>query len=391
MPLQTRHVRRGALTLPPQTVPPVQEEQRTVVVGFMQTPYTRYLGRVKRRYPSIVAGERRTVPVAMGVAPLATNPGVPPSGVVSRRAPAVILVTGLSEIRIELRVSRSTTDPAIDVIVTAEPAGEAPDLRGLVPNELVTSDGGCSHAVILGQTMWSSQMLRSCCETQSVSATVDASVPPRRYDGLPPSRRPVPQQWRSEVTTTENPTPPSPTKRTLTALLIGGMLTAAVALPSNSPPPVTVTAASASKSVIYQKKDVDDRRMLRESTTTSTTSTIPPTTTTTTHTHPIQKPAPKPAAVAAPATACGGWEGLIAAHFPGEVSKACSVMMCESRGNPQAENSSSSASGLWQFLSSTWESTTGTPAPASQYSAETQTAAAAKLRNSSGWAAWSCS
>lgn len=87
---------------------------------------------------------------------------------------------------------------------------------------------------------------------------------------------------------------------------------------------------------------------------------------------------------------CGGWEGLIAAYFPGEVAKACSVMMCESGGSPTIHNRSSSASGLWQFLDSTWRSTTGTPGPAANYSAETQTAAAAKLRNSSGWGQWSC-
>jgi muramidase (phage lysozyme) len=64
--------------------------------------------------------------------------------------------------------------------------------------------------------------------------------------------------------------------------------------------------------------------------------------------------------------------------------------MCESGGNPTAENPSSSASGLWQFLASTWERTTGTPAPASAYSPDQQTAAAAQLWRSSGWGQWSC-
>lgn len=101
--------------------------------------------------------------------------------------------------------------------------------------------------------------------------------------------------------------------------------------------------------------------------------------------------APRTAALAPRAGACGGWGDTIAAHFPAEqVRKACSVMMCESNGNPSAENSRSSASGLWQFLSGTWESTTGTPAPASAYSAGTQTAAAATLWRSSGWSPWSC-
>jgi len=65
-------------------------------------------------------------------------------------------------------------------------------------------------------------------------------------------------------------------------------------------------------------------------------------------------------------------------------------MMCESGGSPTAENSRSSASGAWQFLSSTWQSTTGTAPPASAYSMDTQTAAAASLWSSSGWGQWSC-
>lgn len=88
---------------------------------------------------------------------------------------------------------------------------------------------------------------------------------------------------------------------------------------------------------------------------------------------------------------CAGWEGLIASYFPAEqVANACRVMMCESGGNPNAKNSGSSASGLFQFLDGTWESTTGTPAPARAYDPATQVAAAAKLWRSSGWAPWSC-
>lgn len=82
---------------------------------------------------------------------------------------------------------------------------------------------------------------------------------------------------------------------------------------------------------------------------------------------------------------------MIAAHFPPEQhATACRVMMCESGGNPSAQNPRSTASGLWQFLNGTWESTTGTPAPASAYSPSQQTAAAAALWRSSGWRPWSC-
>lgn len=65
-------------------------------------------------------------------------------------------------------------------------------------------------------------------------------------------------------------------------------------------------------------------------------------------------------------------------------------MMCESGGNPSAKNPGSTASGLFQFLDGTWESTTGTPAPARAYGGGTQVAAAAKLYRSSGWGPWEC-
>lgn len=66
----------------------------------------------------------------------------------------------------------------------------------------------------------------------------------------------------------------------------------------------------------------------------------PPPTTTTTTTAP---PAPAPAPVAEQGTGrCGG-------DLP-----PCYVMMRESGGNIRAQNPSSSASGKWQFISSTW-------------------------------------
>lgn len=66
-------------------------------------------------------------------------------------------------------------------------------------------------------------------------------------------------------------------------------------------------------------------------------------------------------------------------------------MLCESRGDPGVANEAGSgASGLWQFMDSTWTSTTGLPPPAAAYSPDQQTAAAAKLWRSSGWSPWSC-
>jgi hypothetical protein len=65
-------------------------------------------------------------------------------------------------------------------------------------------------------------------------------------------------------------------------------------------------------------------------------------------------------------------------------------MWCESKGDPTARNPDSSASGLWQFLDSTWRDTTGRTDRAYQAPPEAQTAAAAKLRRAAGWSQWQC-
>lgn len=49
------------------------------------------------------------------------------------------------------------------------------------------------------------------------------------------------------------------------------------------------------------------------------------------------------------------WRPLVEAYFPAElVEEALRVMKCESSGNPDAVNPSSGASGLFQFLDTTW-------------------------------------
>ena len=90
-------------------------------------------------------------------------------------------------------------------------------------------------------------------------------------------------------------------------------------------------------------------------------------------------------------SSCGGWADLIARHFPAEqVGKACRVMMCESGGNPTARSRRSSASGLFQFLRSTWQGVTGRTDEAWQATPDEQTEAAARLWASSGWRPWVC-
>lgn len=49
------------------------------------------------------------------------------------------------------------------------------------------------------------------------------------------------------------------------------------------------------------------------------------------------------------------WRPLVETHFPPDlVEEALRVMKCESGGNPDAVNASSGASGLFQFLDTTW-------------------------------------
>lgn len=93
---------------------------------------------------------------------------------------------------------------------------------------------------------------------------------------------------------------------------------------------------------------------------------------------------------ASTADGCGGWRHTVSYHFGSETTRACRVLMCESQGNRHADNPKSTASGLFQFLDSTWRSTTGTAPPAKAYSPDTQVRAAKMLRDAQGWSPWVC-
>ena len=93
------------------------------------------------------------------------------------------------------------------------------------------------------------------------------------------------------------------------------------------------------------------------------------------------------------------WRGLVQQHFPAHrVDEALRIMQCESNGDPDAYNPYSGASGLFQFLPSTWATT----APLAGYSGASvfdpvaNTASAAWLANRYEelgeyyWRAWSC-
>ncbi len=93
------------------------------------------------------------------------------------------------------------------------------------------------------------------------------------------------------------------------------------------------------------------------------------------------------------------WRPLVAANFPERlVEEALQVMQCESGGNPNAVNPYSGASGLFQFLPSTWAvaSVRAGVGDRSVFDGEANIIAAAWLvsyyegRGFDSWRAWSC-
>ena len=138
---------------------------------------------------------------------------------------------------------------------------------------------------------------------------------------------------------------------------------------------------------------------------TTTTHTHAPTTTqatTTTHTH-----APTTTSSTTPSGGGGGhgnvegWRPLVAQYFPDhQVESALSVMRCESNGDPNAVNSRSGASGLFQFMPGTWNwaSAQGGFGGYSPFHAEANIASAAWLVEYSTqtghprgpWGHWTC-
>lgn len=93
------------------------------------------------------------------------------------------------------------------------------------------------------------------------------------------------------------------------------------------------------------------------------------------------------------------WRDLVTLYFPSNrVEEALRILQCESLGDPEAYNPFSGASGLFQFLPSTWASTApkaGFP-DASPFEPDANIATAAWLANRYQevgqyyWQAWSC-
>ena len=124
----------------------------------------------------------------------------------------------------------------------------------------------------------------------------------------------------------------------------------------------------------------------------TTTTTTAPTPTTTT-------PVPDPVGGGTFPPAVERWRSLVASYFPAErVDAALAVIRCESGGDPGAYNPYSGASGLFQFLPSTWATVSQSAGfgGASPFDAEANIGTAAWLsgyyesRGQSPWAPWTC-
>jgi hypothetical protein len=79
---------------------------------------------------------------------------------------------------------------------------------------------------------------------------------------------------------------------------------------------------------------------------------------------------------------------VVAASYSGPGGFQSCVIQRESGGNATAQNPTSTASGLYGFLDTTWTSVTGLPGPARAYSVATQNAAFAKAYAEDGTAPW---
>ncbi|MGH8957210.1 MAG: transglycosylase SLT domain-containing protein, partial [Acidimicrobiia bacterium] len=104
-------------------------------------------------------------------------------------------------------------------------------------------------------------------------------------------------------------------------------------------------------------------------------------------------PAPAPANAPAPRPV-EEWRSLVSSYFAAsDVDKALRVISCESGGDPNAQNPSSGAAGLFQHIPRYWPeraSSVGLPG-ASIFDPVANVAAAAYLVYTVGWSPWAAS
>ena len=112
---------------------------------------------------------------------------------------------------------------------------------------------------------------------------------------------------------------------------------------------------------------------------------------------PPAPPAPPKALSPAPAPAprpVEEWRSLVSAYFaPGDVDLALRIISCESGGDPNAQNRSSGAAGLFQHIPRYWEArvaSAGMPG-ASIFDPIANVAASAYLAYADGWGHWAAS
>lgn len=125
------------------------------------------------------------------------------------------------------------------------------------------------------------------------------------------------------------------------------------------------------------------------------------TTTTTTPTTTTVAPAVVPATTTPAVTytgECGGWEATVRTYFGDQAAKACAVIRCETGGtfDPTAQNPRSTASGLLQFLDSTWLRARAMVARAAGYAraahapGDVQIEVGATWLRATSWDQWEC-
>lgn len=148
-------------------------------------------------------------------------------------------------------------------------------------------------------------------------------------------------------------------------------------------------------------KEAEEERQAGNDTTTTTSppGTTVTTTSTTTTTTVVTDPGDDGEYPWSPPPEVEKWRDLVAQHFPSNrVDEALHIMWCESRGDPEAYNPYSGASGLFQFIPSTWASASVSAgySGASVFEPVANTASAAWLAGEYErlglyyWQAWSC-
>lgn len=117
----------------------------------------------------------------------------------------------------------------------------------------------------------------------------------------------------------------------------------------------------------------------------------PPTTTTTTTAPPAAAVVPVLRVPAVPVPDCGGWEAEVAAAFGlVDAPRACRILVCESRGDPQARNRSG-ASGLFQIMPvHGWRFEARGWVWGDVMDGDRNIQVAADIHAESGWRPWTC-